>query len=289
MKKDIIFITVLLVCFFCDHARQDGFPVLKGPYLGQKPPGVKATLFAPYVISYEVHGSPTFSPDNKEIFIDTMDEGLKYYKMIYGIWSLQENLPFDIPGACNGIFFSPSGNKIYVLVWKNNQEDFYFSEKRNKKWTKLQLLGKDVKTSSSTWQFTSAKNEDLYYSFEGIIKVSIFQDGNHIKPIPLKLENDKYIAGGTPFIAPDESYLIYNIREEKASDLYISYKLRNNKWTKPIDLGLNINQKGKMDLCPTISPDGKHLFFISRRNGPDFQIFWVDAGFIKELKPKELK
>ncbi|MFC1726391.1 hypothetical protein ACFL4T_12255 [candidate division KSB1 bacterium] len=286
MKRYLLFIILII----CETAfTQEKLSDLKGPYLGQKPPVKKAVLFAPNVIKYEVHGSPSISQDRKEIIIDSMDEGVKYYKMIDGIWSLQKELPFNIPGACNGIFISPSGRKIYLLVWINGNEHFYFCEKRNEQWTTPCLLGEEVKTSASTWQFTSAKNENLYFSFNGKIVVSIFKNNTHLKPVPLILENKNEFEGGTPFIAPDESYLIFNIRKEKASDLYISYKLKNNTWTKPIDLGLSINKKGKMDMCPIISPCGKYLFFISRRNGPDFQVFWADAGFVEELKPAELK
>jgi len=42
------------------------------------------------------------------------------------------------------------------------------------------------------------------------------------------------------------------------------------------------------DDAPVVSPDGKFLFFMSRRNGIG-EFFWVDAKIIEELKPKELK
>jgi len=35
-----------------------------------------------------------------------------------------------------------------------------------------------------------------------------------------------------------------------------------------------------------ISPNGKYLFFVSRRNGPDFVTCWADASFIEKLNPK---
>jgi len=92
-----------------DNQEKTSFPVLKGPYLGQKPPGKKAVLFAPELINYEVHGSPLISKDEKEIIIGSMTEGSKYYKMIDGVWSLQAVLPFAMPENCNGMFVSPSG------------------------------------------------------------------------------------------------------------------------------------------------------------------------------------
>jgi len=267
-------------------------PVLKGLYLGQKPPGKNAELFAPELINYEVHGSPFISQDEKEIIIGSMTEGPKYYKMIDGVWSLQAFLPFAIPENCNGMFVSPSGRRIYFLIWEDNDENFYSIEKKGNKWTTLRSLGEEVNSFPTHWQFTTAKNENLYFSSEGNVVVSVFNGSTHLAPVPLKLENNENLEGGTPYIAPDESYLIYssgrNERDEY-TDLYISYRSRNNKWTEPINIGSSINIKNNFDLCPKISPNGKYLFFISRRNSPEFRIYWADAGFIETLKPDELK
>jgi hypothetical protein len=65
--------------------------------------------------------------------------------------------------------------------------------------------------------------------------------------------------------------------------------MSNGKWTSPKNLGANINSPGCYDLCPKVSPNGKFLFFISRRNDPDFQVYWTEAKFIEELKPDELR
>jgi hypothetical protein len=276
------------------HAQEKSadFSILKGPYLGQKPPGKKAELFAPQIIAYEVHESPIISQDLREIFIGSMTEGLKYYKMEEGVWSLHEVLPFDLPQNCNGMFVSPSGKRIYFLIWEDNDENFYFVEKQGDGWTMLRSLGEQVNSFPTHWQFTTAKNENLYFSSGGSILVSVFDGTSHQRPIPLEQKNSEDLKGGTPFIAVDESYLIYSVEmndRDKTTDLYISYRLKNNKWTEPKNLGPSINTEGCFDLCPKISPDGKYLFFISRRSGPDFRIYWADAGFIEDHKLKELK
>ena len=267
-----------------------GFVGLKGPYLGQKPPGKKAELFAPGLIDYEVHESPVISQDEKEIIIGSMSEGSKYYRMANSAWSVRPDLPFDTPQNCNGLFISPSGNRIYFLIWENGDENFYFIEKKEHGWTSPRSLGDEVNAFPSHWQFTTAKNENLYFSSGGSILVSVFDGTKHVKPVPLKLESNENLEGGTPFIASDESYLIYSVSmNEKDTDLYISYRLKNNKWTAPEDLGPSINKESCFDLCPKISPNGKYLFFISRRSGPDFRIYWADAGFIETWKPNDLK
>lgn len=50
--------------------KSEEFPILKGPYLGQKPPGVSPEIFAPGIISIDImnHSTPVFSPDGKEVY-----------------------------------------------------------------------------------------------------------------------------------------------------------------------------------------------------------------------------
>jgi hypothetical protein len=44
----VIFVILILICGV--YAQQDDSPVLKGPYLGQKPPGQIPEVFAPGII-----------------------------------------------------------------------------------------------------------------------------------------------------------------------------------------------------------------------------------------------
>ena len=71
MKPKAIIVGILLCTIFAfnSNAQQDEFPVLKGSYLGQNPPGITAEIFASGIISTGYHdGCITFSPDGKELF-----------------------------------------------------------------------------------------------------------------------------------------------------------------------------------------------------------------------------
>jgi Tol biopolymer transport system component len=89
----------------------------------------------------------------------------------------------------------------------------------------------------------------------------------------------------TPFIAPDERYLIFVSRGRSALSrdfqFYLSYKNEDDSWQEPIDLGEKIKALGS-GLCPAVTPDGKYMFFIGRGD-----IYWIDAGFIENLRPKQ--
>jgi len=187
---------------------KSGFPVLTSLYFGQKPPGEKAEIFAPEVLTFETHDSPIISQDETCMIICAMENGIKFYKMINGKLSLTTNpLNFDIPEICNGIAFSLTKNRIYFLVWKDNDEDFYFIEKTENHWTRPKSLGEEVNSFKTHWQFSLAMNENLYFTSDGIL-VSAFDGNSHLKPVPLKLEDNSNLGGSTPFIAPDESYII---------------------------------------------------------------------------------
>jgi hypothetical protein len=64
------------------------------------------------------------------------------------------------------------------------------------------------------------------------------------------------------------------------ADLYITFKKRDSTWTEPVWLGANINTD-KLETNAYVTPDNKYMFFT--RN---FDIYWIKAGFINEVKTK---
>jgi Tol biopolymer transport system component len=70
-----------------------------------------------------------------------------------------------------------------------------------------------------------------------------------------------------PFIAPDQSYLIFMAAGRPdgrgGGDLYISYH-KDGVWSKAQNLGEKINSP-RDEYSPKISPDGKYFFFASAR------------------------
>jgi hypothetical protein len=82
--------------------------------------------------------------------------------------------------------------------------------------------------------------------------------GDHYaEPQPLNLNGVEEV--GDPCVAPDESYIIF----VSNNDLYISYR-KGDTWAKGQKLGPAVND-GSSNYDPTVSPDGKMLFFTSTR------------------------
>ena len=67
-------------------------------------------------------------------------------------------------------------------------------------------------------------------------------------------------------------------------DIYVCFKTEDDKWGTPINLGDQVNID-KIERFPTLSPDGKYLFFMRHTETQDF--FWVSTEIFDELRKKE--
>jgi len=92
-------------------------------------------------------------------------------------------------------------------------------------------------------------------------------------------------------ISPDETYIIFSSMNRKdthgTQDLYISFRTKEGYWTNAKNMGPSVNSEYD-EICPSVTLDGKYLFFTSRRRGKT-DIFWVDAKIIQDLNPIILK
>ena len=91
-----------------------------------------------------------------------------------------------------------------------------------------------------------------------------------------------------PFIAPDESYIIFASlgREEgRAAGLYVSFRSKQGAWSEPAHVATGQPSSA----MPWVSPDGKYLFFTSKSGRLNGDIYWVDAAVFKKLRPENLE
>jgi len=79
-----------------------------------------------------------------------------------------------------------------------------------------------------------------------------------------------------PYIAPDESFIIFSRFGDAGAGFFISYKDKSGKWLAPVKIHEELE-----GACPLISPDGK--FFFLNSDG----IFWMPAKFVEGLRPKK--
>ena len=294
----ILILTVLLSLQACDTKKQEtdlnNIPAIAKPYLGQKPPGLTPIPFAPGIVStdiYEYDGA--FAHDMKAFyFIRRGEEHVKstFYEYKYNDKNEQwEKSVLASPWIGRPVI-SPDGSTMHLGA--------KYLKKTKTGWSKIQKNEPPVVSNDSmyimrlsesangTYYFDTYKKDDLTFP----IRYSRLINGKYEAPKALP----KSINAGTflshPFIAPDESYLLFDAKKEGGygdSDIYISFKQKDGTWGNGINLGDQINTDA-WEASASITPDGKHLFF-SRNVGSDkyenVDIFWVDAKILDTLRP----
>ena len=309
----ILFTGILIILHGCSD--KNDFPVLKGPYLGQTPPGMIPKLFASDFLSIDGgEFNSVFSPDGNEFYYSLSNQEKKkdqimVTRRLNNIWTKPEVAPFSGTFDDCDVSISPDGNGLFfisigrTLPGKNvptKRNYIWYAERMNIGWSEPQLL--DYPGNKGGVYPVVTNNGTLYFSArleENFGKADIYRsryvNGNYSEPENLgPVINSPYSESDT-YIAPDESFMIItcwdrpeNIGGTK-SDFYISFRKKDDSWTTPQNMGNRINTR-YIEFCPILSPDGKYFFFSSDRNDEnECDIYWVDAKIIEALKPKNLK
>lgn len=290
------------------------FPVLSAPYLGQSVPGDEPALFAVDIVSSNQfqHGTVTFSPDGKEAYWVSgflmaepgYSSGILTTRIEDGHWVRPTLANFSVAGLSDDVpFMAPDGQHLYLLSRRPTTPDgelgpelIWAMERDGQGWTEPRLIEGGPNTMGLHWQFSVAANGNIYFGSDdpgGLgrqdIYVSRLVNGAYTVPENLgPLVNSEY-GELSPFIAPDESYIIISQMNHPSGlgdmDLVISFRDEEGNWTAPVGLPGPINTQGR-EMCPHVTGDGKYLFFNSFRNG-NADNYWVSASFIDGLRPKK--
>jgi len=270
--------------------------ILTGEYLGQKPPGDSLEIFARGILpSSNYHTTPVFTPDGKEVYYKMQGRNtISMMKMENGVWSATSEIRLssklnDFRDPC----ISPDGKKIFFLskrklsYQKEEKENIWFAERKSDGWGEPQPLGEELNSHELHWQVSVASNGNLYFTSRNTgvedIYCSKFINGKYQKPDRLNnMINLDSLSETTPFIAPDESYLIFSRDKGGMQQLYVCFRSKDGNWDLPVEI-----ERINYGLCPQVSPDGKYFFFMSWYKG-DCVIFWTSAKIIDVLKQKSL-
>ncbi len=259
------------------------FPTLKGPYMGQKPAGLIAEPFAPGIISkegWELEG--VFAPGMKEFYFTTNRKRATVmgFRQENNIWTKYIEFP-----RTGEIVFSPDGKRMHMAK--------RYKDRIGNGWSELKSLGPMFDRKDWGIMRLSASANGTYvfddYMSNDVIRISTIKDGKRQAPIKMDsvVNTGKWTAH--PFIAPDESYLIWDSEREGGlgdTDLYIRFKQKDGSWGPAINMGDKVNSD-KAEFYASVTPDGKYILFnrtIDDKGNID--IYWVDAQIIETLMPK---
>ncbi len=272
-------------------------------YFGQTPPGDSAVIFAPGLISLNDRAELgiAFSPIGDELFLSIGDRKMLttlHSKLIDSTWTKFDTAFFAKKGGVETVTISPDGQlltftKSNPIAGLPYNTDLYFCNRTATGWSTAQpfptVINSEFReaghalTSDRTLYFASGRPTDDQ-------KADIFRT----KCINGEYTSAEYVPNlSTPadedgvWISPDESYaIIESWQDANKKDLYISFRNKDNSWTKLKNMGSKINTPG-FEGMPKVSNDGKYLFFWSDRSGK-ISIYWIRVDKIINDFKKEI-
>ncbi len=297
-----------------------GFESLSGPYLGQESPGDEPQLFMPGVIT--THWSETYIAflDDARVCVYSMitDKGLEtlYTYEKDGRWTPPQRAPFEELQGHPNYTTGPEGRKIYfhsgrpthpgdtrpddntwAIEWTGTgwEEPYPLPAPANSDYGEAYpSVTSDGTVYFFSWRRPDTRAYDIYRSR--------CVNGEYQEPErpgwPINTDYIEY----DPYVAPDESYLIFGSSRPGGYggiDNYICFRRGDGSWTAPVNLGPGLNSSSG-DGCPNGTPDGKYFFFSSGRRtdvdkgertgsrggdeDPDHDFYWVETSFVEGLR-----
>jgi hypothetical protein len=301
MKKQIIISCLLLTVGQNMNAQQGEFPKLSGSYFGQKPPTNEPVLFAPGIVSNGAdHHAVAFNPEGNEMYWEVLVNGIPkvgFSTIVNGVWTKPDLVSFckNDTYIYGNPFVSPDGNKLFFTSFRpgavsKDKENIWYAEKTITGWSNPNPVNSIVNSLRVHWSLSVAQNGNLYFqgsqldgNKEGGIYYSKFVNGEYTKPVRMseEINNDKNET--CPFVAPDESYILFNrfdMMEPTNSGIFISFRDKSGHWAPAVRMLGGSPDKGGMS--PRITYDGKYLFYANRG------IYWMPLGkLIEDLRSKE--
>lgn len=275
------------------------------PYLGQIPPGMTSKRFPPDSLlstaEWMWHGAPLFSRNGLEMFwteyavpspgnytlrLFTMkveDDNWSYVRRpSFADTAYRENNPSFTSWDDSLYYYSDRGTSFIRMTTRTDTT-----------WSISQAIAVPIPSGYSYENtFSVNKNLDIYLNLLDLasnqddIFVSRFQNGAYQVPEALGSQINSAYNEYCPFIDTDENFLMFASDRpgwyNGNMDLYISFKDSENSWGEAINMGSDINQSNAM--FPSVTLDGKYLFFVSGRTGDiGYNPYWIDADIIDSL------
>ena len=271
-----------------------GFPALAGPYLGQTPPGAKAELFAPGLVSTGMtERAVAISPDGREVYFE-LAFGQVVTIMVTRIEGRRWTEPVVAPFAADLGFFhfepclSADGRRMLFLSnrpragekplpgW-GHQNIWASDRAADGRWGEPYDLGGPVNSAESAFFPSLTRDGTLYFTRsspsgeKARIMRSRPEEGRFGEPVELPKEVNGRGTVFNAFIAPDESYLIACVEGRVdsptagAANYYIFFRSQDDSWSEGVNLGPEVNFPGAAASAPYVTSDGRYLFFGSNR------------------------
>jgi Tol biopolymer transport system component len=255
------------------------------------PPGDLPKLFAPGIVSLADRHEYGFSlsPDGREIFFTAGKSpaggpsGLQVMrKSEDGTWSAPATADLRKQGLWEfEAFHSPDGMSLFFSGDDlQGRTRIWLARRAGESWGTPALVEGPVNTTNVFWPSVS-RDGTLYYTeiTRAVIYSAPLKEGAY--PASEKIGFTRGIIH--PSVSPDGSLILCNSNR----DILVAFRNASGGWSNPAGIGPPINTSQYDEGCPSLSPDGKYIFF-SRYDdlGGKSNIYWVGSGVIETLRPR---
>lgn len=263
---------------------------MRGPYLGQEPPGFEPKVFAPGIVSTGgAERDMAMMPDGSEMYFTSVLGGGFVFSAIVvvrrqeGTWSDPEVASFsgrylDLEPA-----ISPDGSEFFFVSRRPRpgspeipeDEDIWVMQRAGDGWGEPVPVEGPVNSTAAEFFPSITSDGTLYFTRRGEDRTeAIYRSrrlsGRYREPERLGPSVNASPTQFNAYIAPDESYLILCSwgREDSLGgvDYYIVFRSPQDEWSGPFNLGPVINSPEGQEWSPYVSPDGEYFFFMSSRS-----------------------
>ena len=226
------------------------------------------------------------TPDQKTAYFCRASADFSWWTILEtrwrdGKWSAPVMAPFSGRWSDADPHVTPDGQR---LVFISNRPvtgdsakascDLWVVERAGAGWSEPRPLAPEICTDVTEWSPSIAANGNLYFGAvrEGgrganDLWMSRLEGGRYAAPVNLGDSINTRFGEVEPWIAPDESYLVFSGGGRPGSlggfDLYISFR-KDGVWSAARPLGHGINSPAT-DFNPSVSPDGRTFYFTSNR------------------------
>lgn len=288
--------SAIVILAGCASGKPEGRVTLGHPYTADRLLSLPKPFEVGTVSTEGDEYGPALSPDGRTLYLVRRVERGKV-EFIYssqfarGKWSVPRVVGFSGQWFDKEPFVTTDGKHIYFssnrpLVRGSpiRDMDIWMVSKRMRGWSDPVRV--DLVNSDSTDSYPSlSKDGTLYFASNrpgGKGDYDLYRsrmvNGRHTEPQNLGDALNTEGNESDPYIAPDESYLIFSSIRPGGygeGDLYISFSSASG-WSTPQILPTSVNSR-EYEYTPLVSPDGRYLFF-SRGWGEIFQIDLAAAG-----------
>ena len=263
-----------------------------------------AELVAPGIINTAADEyGPTITPDGRTMYFTLRVNRRGQENIVMssldsaGRWTAPQVAPFSGGGFDKEPYLSPDGKKMFFASTRfypgkdtsgvgEERFDIFLVERTVEEWGVPRPVT-DVNSSMYDNYPAVARNGNLYFASHRLpghgndLFMARNINGRYDVPRPLLRLNTRF-TDADPFIAPDESYIIFSSDRTGGAgqgDLYISFR-RNGVWAAPASLGPLVNT-ADYEYTPFVTADGKWLYF-SRGWG---EIWRIETRLLDAMKP----